>query len=79
MAIPSRLSRIQIFFLPKALGILLMIGCFGYLANFAGSFFFSHYNETHIENYITLPASLGELCICLWLLIKGVKDEPVST
>jgi hypothetical protein len=65
-------------FLPKALGLLLMVGCFGYLANFAGSFFFPHYNETHIENYITLPATLGELSICLWLLIKGVKDERLT-
>lgn len=66
-------------FLPKALGILLMIGCFGYLANFAGTFFFPHYNETNIENYITLPASLGELSICLWLLIKGVKENQLYT
>jgi hypothetical protein len=66
-------------FLPKVLGILLMIGCFGYLANFAGCFFFAHYHETNMENYITLPTSLGELSICLWLLIRGVKDEQLYT
>ena len=62
-------------FLPKIIGIILMIGCFGYLANFAGVFFFPGYNDMAISNYVTLPASLGELCICMWLLIIGVRDK----
>ena len=62
-------------FLPKVLGILMMAGCFGYLINFIGSFLFLQYDETIIPRYITLPASIGELGTCLWLLIMGVRDK----
>jgi hypothetical protein len=64
--------------LPKIIGVVLMIGCVGYLANFTGSFFFTGYNQTAISNYMTLPASLGELSICLWLLIGGVNEKPAA-
>jgi Domain of unknown function (DUF4386) len=63
-------------FLPKILGILLMAGCFGYLINFIGVFLFQNYNELGISRFVTLPASLGEIGICLWLLIVGVKVRP---
>jgi hypothetical protein len=66
-------------FLPKAIGVLLMIGCFGYVFNFLGDFLFAGYNQTGIGRFITLPASLGELGICLWLLIFGVKQSKPST
>lgn len=62
-------------FLPKILGVLLMAGCFGYLIDFFGSFLFLDYNKTIISDYITLPASLGEVGICLWLLILGVRNQ----
>ncbi|WP_316803680.1 DUF4386 domain-containing protein [Pedobacter nototheniae] len=64
-------------FMPKILGILLMAGCFGYLIDFAGTFLFSRYDKTFIPNYITLPASLGEIGICLWFIIIGIKDKPI--
>jgi hypothetical protein len=60
-------------FIPKIIGVLLMIGCFGYLADFTGSFFFPHYNDLNIANYVIMPASIGELITCLWLLIVGVR------
>ncbi|MBB6502424.1 DUF4386 domain-containing protein [Pedobacter cryoconitis] len=67
-------------FLPKFLGILLMIGCFGYLINFTGGFLFKDsYNKTIISDYVTLPASLGEVGTCLWLLIMGVKEKKHTT
>lgn len=62
-------------FLPKVLGLLLMAGCFGYIIDFMGSFLFSKYGETGISVFMTIPGSLGEIGICLWLLIKGVKTE----
>jgi len=63
-------------FLPKVIGILLMMGCFGYLINFAGHLLFPHtYSKTGAGFYITLPGSLGELAICLWLLIAGIKQK----
>lgn len=60
-------------FLPKVLGILLMVGCIGYLIDFMGSFLFSKYGETGISTFMTIPGSLGEIGICLWLLIIGIK------
>jgi hypothetical protein len=55
-------------FLPRILGILLMIGCFGYvIQSFAA---FLGYNVSLI--FFT---SWGELLLVLWLLIKGVNVE----
>ena len=63
-------------FLPKLLGIFLMVGCCGYLIDFFGYSLFPNYGETGISSFVTLPASIGEIGICLWLLIMGVKDKP---
>ena len=60
-------------FLPKLLGILLMAGCFGYLIIFFGGFLYSGFNKTIISEIVGYPASLGEIGICLWLLIMGTN------
>lgn len=65
-------------FLPKLIGALLMFGCFGYLINFTGNFLFTGYDETIVSRIITIPGSLGEIGICLWMLIAGVKDNSTS-
>lgn len=65
-------------FLPKILGILLMAGCFSYLINFLGESLMPNYSETSISSFIMLPASLGEIGTCLWLLIMGAKDKAVA-
>lgn len=62
-------------FLPKILGILLMVGCFGYLINFIGNFLFPNYGETVISTFITKPGSIDEIGTCLRLLIMGAKDN----
>jgi hypothetical protein len=55
-------------FLPRVLGILLMIACFGYvIQSFAA---FLGYNVSLI--FFT---GWGELFLLLWLLIKGVNVE----
>lgn len=60
--------------LPRALGILLMLGCFGYLINFAGRVLFPGYAESGAAGLVRLPASLGEIGICLWLLVMGARE-----
>lgn len=65
-------------FLPKILGILLMAGCLGYLINFTGNLLFPYYEKMGVGSFISLPASLGEIGICLWLLVKGIKNSPAS-
>lgn len=65
-------------FLPKILGVLLMLGCFGYLANFLGRTLVPGYAGMGIASYISLPASIGEIGTCLWLLIAGVRNKPAT-
>jgi hypothetical protein len=60
-------------FLPKVLGVLLMIGCFGYLITFFGGFLYLDFNKTIISDIVGYPAPLGEIGICLWLLIMGTN------
>lgn len=62
-------------FLPKFFGILLILGCFGYLINFFGQTLIPYYSELGIGAYISLPASVGEIGICLWLLFIGAKEN----
>ncbi len=62
-------------FLPKVLGVFLMIGCVGYLVDLSGAILFKNYYQMGVSSYITLPASIGEIGICLWLLIFGVKKN----
>lgn len=60
-------------FLPKILGVLLMAGCIGYLITFFGGFLYSNFHKTTFSTIVGLPASIGEIGICLWLLIMGTK------
>lgn len=64
--------------LPKILGILLMLGCFGYLINFTGNILIKNYTELGISKIVSLPASLGEIGTCLWLLILGAKNKATT-
>ena len=61
-------------FLPRVLGIALMLGCLGYQIDFVGSVIFPGYPKTFIADVVTLPASFGEIGTCLWLLIMGARS-----
>lgn len=62
-------------FLPRVFGVLLIVACFGYLAN-------------SLVGFGVLPAGsfsrfVGQLTICelpiiLWLLVLGAKDQPLA-
>jgi hypothetical protein len=59
-------------FLPRFIGIWLMINCFGYVAlSVTALFFLPYYNA--LFRY-SQPVLMGELAIMLWLLIKGAKE-----
>jgi hypothetical protein len=55
-------------FLPRILGILLMVACFGYVINSFAIFLGYTVN-------VGMFAALGEVLFILWLLIKGVNVE----
>lgn len=60
-------------FLPRILGILLMIDCFAVLIWFVQFFLFPGYE---IISYPCLAESfIAEVSLSLWLLIKGVKEQ----
>ncbi|MEO8460496.1 MAG: DUF4386 domain-containing protein [Dokdonella sp.] len=65
-------------FLPRTLGVLLMLGCLGYLIDFGGQMLFPGYAHASAARFIRLPAAFGELGICLWLLIMGAKERKPS-
>jgi hypothetical protein len=58
-------------FLPRVLGVWLMINCFGYLALSVIALFFPDYYGSAFN--MAQPVLFGELAIMLWLLIKGAK------
>ena len=58
-------------FLPRFLGIWLMINCFGYLVLSVTALFFPLYYEAAFR--FSQPVLFGELATMLWLLIKGAK------
>ncbi len=64
-------------FLPRILGILLIINCFAYLAISFTSLLLPDYR--HIVSQVMLvPEAIGELSIIFWLLIKGAKVQPLE-
>jgi hypothetical protein len=58
-------------FLPRFIGVWLMINCFGWLALSITALFFPIYYGTAFQ--WSQPVLFGELAIMLWLLIKGAK------
>lgn len=60
--------------LPRFLGVFLMLGCIGYLINFTGNTLLSDYSALGIASMVRLPATIGEIGTCLWLLLLGAKE-----
>ncbi len=63
-------------FLPRILGVWLMINCFAYLASSFTGFLAPQY-EAMVFNS-AFPAMLGEPAIMLWLVIMGAKQQPLA-
>ena len=57
-------------FLPKVLGVLLVIGCLGYLVDSFSAFLLPNSNVN-----VALFTFWGEVLFPLWLLVKGVSVE----
>jgi hypothetical protein len=62
--------------IPRVLGVFLVLGCFGYLVDVFGRTLVADYASSAIAGYATLPASLGEIGTCLWLLVFGARSQP---
>jgi hypothetical protein len=57
-------------FLPKILGVLLIIGCLGHLTDVIAAVVFSNFEVT-----VSQFTSIGEFLLPLWLVVKGVNVE----
>jgi Domain of unknown function (DUF4386) len=57
---------------PRALGVLLMIGCFGYLIDTLALFLVPNIGGA-ISTFVVIPAAIAEFWMVFYLLIKGVR------
>jgi hypothetical protein len=66
-------------FVPKVLGVLLMLGGFWYVFIFVGTVFDPEYPNTMFARVVGIisgvPSVIGELGTALWLLIRGVRER----
>lgn len=61
-------------YFPKLLGIMVILACFGHLIQYFQIFLFP---DLAVITYPGLAiATIAELSLCFYLLIKGVKDQP---
>jgi len=73
---PLAVLVIRSGFLPRFLGIWLIINGFAYvISSFTGVLLPQYEN---IVSNITFPALLGELVFMLWLVIKGARVQPLA-
>jgi hypothetical protein len=66
-------------FLPRLIGVMLMLGSVFYVMGFVGRVFNFSYSASLIARIVGVASGIpgflgGELAICLWLLIVGVRD-----
>lgn len=61
-------------YFPRILGVLLIVAALGYLSDSFARFLLPTYDayEEIFTLVVFLPAFIGELSMCLWLLVKGV-------
>jgi hypothetical protein len=62
---------------PKALGVILAVGCAGYLAGVAVSFASPRF-ESSVATDFGLVGGLAEIAFLAWLLIKGAAAETAA-
>ena len=57
-------------YIPQTIGVMLMIGCFGYVVDSLTFFLFPNFGVTFAEYLF-----IGEVALPLWLLVMGVNVE----
>jgi hypothetical protein len=62
-------------FVPRFLGVLLVLGCIGYLAVSLTSLLFPAYEQRILP---LTGLAVGEILVTLWLVVKGARTEPLA-
>jgi hypothetical protein len=70
---PFGMLIIKSKFIPKIIGVFLIIGCFAYLIDSSTALLFPEFKAT-ISPIMMIPLAIGEFSTILWLLIKGTKE-----
>jgi Domain of unknown function (DUF4386) len=65
-------------FLPRVLGVLLVVAGLAYLTSSLTSLLFPNYGRA-VSLLMLVPEAVGELPIIFWLLIKGVSAQPLES
>ncbi len=73
--LPFGILVFQSRFMPRFIGVWLVINCWAYVALSVIALFAPQYSGMAFK--IAQPALLGELAVMLWLLIKGAKVAPL--
>jgi uncharacterized membrane protein len=73
---PFGLLAIRSGFIPRLLGVLLLIAGLGYVTGFFGPLLLPQYSS--LIDQITMVLAFGELPIVLWLLIWGARVKPTE-
>jgi len=63
-------------FLPRILGIWLVLNSFPYLIDFFKQLMDLEYTTPAVVRYMMQAATVGEFATCLWLLIMGARESP---
>ncbi|HKJ02969.1 MAG TPA: DUF4386 domain-containing protein [Longimicrobiales bacterium] len=66
-------------YVPRVLGVLLLVAAAGYLIDSLGRTLLSNYDDygALFGMLVLLPAFVAELSLALWLVVKGVDVDPV--
>ena len=64
--------------IPRVLGVLLMLGGIGYVVKVFGGLM-PDFADSAFARYATLPAALGEIGSCVWLLAFGARASRVPS
>lgn len=64
--------------LPRVLGVALVLGGLGYVCNVFGELLLPGYEQSVASDYATLPAAFGEIGLCLWLLLFGMREASLK-
>jgi len=76
--LPLGLLIIKSKFIPQIIGVLLIIGCFGYVISGFTFLVSPHYGRI-VFPIVTMPSAIAEVVTILWLLIKGTKEQKPKT
>lgn len=67
-------------YIPKAIGVLLMLAALGYIIDGIAKLFMSNYSDYKdiFEVIVVMPSVIGEFSFTVWLLIKGFTKQTLQ-